>query len=67
MHGLLAGESEAILKAKPEPAVVLNPPRDGASPAELEQDDGLLTASEGGAAGTGCRLGGALRLQHGGG
>ena len=45
-HGLLAGESEAILKAKAEPALVLTPPKDGATPAELEQDDGLLTASE---------------------
>ena len=45
-HGLLAGESEAILNAKAEPALMLTPPKDGASPAELEQDDGLLTASE---------------------
>ena len=35
-----------ILKAKAEPALVLTPPKDGASAAELEQDDGLLTASE---------------------
>ena len=45
-HGLLAGESEAILNAKAEPALMLTPPKDGATPAELEQDDGLLTASE---------------------
>src|SRR5262249_50164035 len=45
-HGLLAGESEAILKAKAEPALILTPPKDGATIAELEQDDGLLTASE---------------------
>jgi CHAT domain-containing protein len=45
-HGLLAGETEAIVKDKAEPALMLTPPRDGASPAELEQDDGLLTASE---------------------
>ena len=45
-HGLLAGESEAILKAKAEPALMLTPPKDGASAAELEEDDGLLTASE---------------------
>jgi CHAT domain-containing protein/tetratricopeptide (TPR) repeat protein len=45
-HGVLAGESEAILKAKAEPALILNPPRDGATPAELEEDNGLLTASE---------------------
>ena len=45
-HGVLAGESETILKAKAEPALLLNPPNDGATPAELEEDDGLLTASE---------------------
>jgi CHAT domain-containing protein len=45
-HGLLAGESEAILKAKAEPALLLNPPEDGATPDQLEEDDGLLTASE---------------------
>jgi CHAT domain-containing protein len=45
-HGVLAGESEAILKAKAEPALILTPPKDGATPAELEEDDGLLTASE---------------------
>jgi CHAT domain-containing protein len=45
-HGLLAGESEAILRAEAEPALMLTPPKDGATPAELEEDDGLLTASE---------------------
>jgi CHAT domain-containing protein len=45
-HGLLSGESEAILKAKAEPALLLIPPKDGTSAAELEEDDGLLTASE---------------------
>jgi CHAT domain-containing protein len=45
-HGLLAGESEAILKAKAEPALILTPPHDGAIAAELEEDNGLLTASE---------------------
>ncbi len=40
-HGLLAGESEQILKAKAEPGLILTPP-DKAS----ELDDGLLTASE---------------------
>ena len=45
-HGLLAGESEAILKAKAEPALILTPPKEGATAAELEEDDGLLTASE---------------------
>jgi CHAT domain-containing protein len=45
-HGVLAGESEAILKAKAEPALVLSPPKDGATSAELEEDNGLLTASE---------------------
>ncbi len=45
-HGVLAGESEAILKAKPEPGLILTPPKDGATAADLEEDDGLLTASE---------------------
>jgi CHAT domain-containing protein len=45
-HGLLSGESEAILKTKAEPALILTPPKDGATVAELEEDDGLLTASE---------------------
>jgi CHAT domain-containing protein len=45
-HGLLSGESAAILKARAEPALILTPPRDGATPAELEDDNGLLTASE---------------------
>jgi CHAT domain-containing protein len=45
-HGLLAGESEAILKAKAEPGLILTPPKDGTPPSELEEDDGLLTASE---------------------
>ena len=45
-HGLLASESETILKAKAELALVLTPPKDGVSAAELERDDGLLTASE---------------------
>jgi CHAT domain-containing protein len=45
-HGVLAGESEAILKAKAEPALILSPPGNGAAAAELEEDNGLLTASE---------------------
>ncbi len=45
-HGFLAGETETILNSKAEPALLLTPPKDGATPAELEQDDGLLTASE---------------------
>jgi len=45
-HGLLASESEAILKAKAEPALILTPPKDGTPASELEDDDGLLTASE---------------------
>jgi CHAT domain-containing protein len=45
-HGLLAGESEAILKAKAEPALILTPPKDGTAVSDLEEDDGLLTASE---------------------
>lgn len=40
-HGLLAGESEEILKARAEPGLILTPP-DKAT----EDDDGLLTASE---------------------
>lgn len=35
-----------ILKAAAQPALILNPPRDGATPTELEADDGLLTGSE---------------------
>jgi CHAT domain-containing protein/tetratricopeptide (TPR) repeat protein len=45
-HGLLSGESEAILKAKAEPALILTPPKDGTPASELEEDDGLLSASE---------------------
>jgi CHAT domain-containing protein len=45
-HGLLAGESEAILKARAEPALILTPPKDGTPANELQEDDGLLTASE---------------------
>jgi CHAT domain-containing protein len=45
-HGLLSGESEAILNAKAEPALILTPPKDGTTAAEIEEDDGLLTASE---------------------
>jgi CHAT domain-containing protein len=45
-HGLLSGESAAILKARAEPALMLSPPQDGATAAELEDDNGLLTASE---------------------
>ena len=39
-HGLLAGESEAILKAKAEPGLLLNPPKDGTTAAELEMTTG---------------------------
>ena len=45
-HGLLSGESEAILNAKAEPALILTPPRTARPAGELEEDDGLLTASE---------------------
>ena len=45
-HGLLAGESEGFLKAKAEPALLLTPPKADASVAQLEIDNGLLTASE---------------------
>jgi hypothetical protein len=44
--GLLAGESEAILKAKAEPALILTPPKDGTPASELDEDDDLLAASE---------------------
>jgi CHAT domain-containing protein/Tfp pilus assembly protein PilF len=40
-HGLVAGESTAILKAAAEPALMLTPPATAS-----EEDDGLLTASE---------------------
>ena len=43
-HGLLAGESEGILKSKAEPTL-MTPPKNGASLAELEKDDRLFTAS----------------------
>ncbi len=43
-HGLLAGETARLTKARAEPALVLSPPD---TPTEL--DDGLLTASEVGA------------------
>jgi CHAT domain-containing protein len=45
-HGVLAGESEEILKARAEPALILNPPKDGTTREQLEEDDGLLTSSE---------------------
>jgi CHAT domain-containing protein len=45
-HGLLADESQAILNGKAEPALVLTPPQDGLPSAALEEDDGVLTASE---------------------
>jgi hypothetical protein len=45
-HRLLSGESEAILKAKAEPVLILTPPKEGTPDAELAEDDGLLTASE---------------------
>ena len=41
-HGLIAGE----LRGLAQPALVLTPPKDGATGAELAEDDGLLTASE---------------------
>ena len=43
-HGLLAGESEGILKSKAEPTL-MTPPKNGASLAEVEKDDRLFTAS----------------------
>jgi hypothetical protein len=36
----LFGESKAILKAKAETTLILTPPSDGRSAAELEEDDG---------------------------
>jgi CHAT domain-containing protein/tetratricopeptide (TPR) repeat protein len=45
-HGLLAGETEAFSKGKAEPALMLTPPADGRSAAELNLDDGFLMASE---------------------
>src|SRR5262249_53115028 len=45
-HGLLAGETERLVTARAEPALVLTPPRDGANAKALAEDDGLLTASE---------------------
>ncbi len=41
-HGLVAGD----LTNLSEPAIVLTPPADGTPREQLEQDDGLLTASE---------------------
>jgi CHAT domain-containing protein len=46
VENLLSGESEAILKTKAEPALILTPPNDGTPDAALAEDDGLLTASE---------------------
>lgn len=40
-HGLLAGETQLVNKALPEPALVLSPPE-----TPSRDDDGLLTASE---------------------
>ena len=40
-HGLLAGETESLVRAQAEPALVLTPPAEA-----TEEDDGLLTASE---------------------
>ena len=40
-HGLLAGETESLVQARAEPALMLTPPAE-----VTEDDDGLLTASE---------------------
>jgi CHAT domain-containing protein len=45
-HGLLADESEAILNSAAEPALLLSPPQVDATREQLEEDDGLLLASE---------------------
>jgi CHAT domain-containing protein len=45
-HGLLADESEAIFNTGAEPALLLSPPKLEATREQLEEDDGLLMASE---------------------
>jgi CHAT domain-containing protein len=45
-HGLLSSESEMLLKAKGEPALVMTPPKGNPAEADLELDNGLLSASE---------------------
>jgi CHAT domain-containing protein/tetratricopeptide (TPR) repeat protein len=45
-HGLLAGETKFYLEDHAEPALLLTPPPDGRTAAELEVDNGFLTASE---------------------
>jgi CHAT domain-containing protein/tetratricopeptide (TPR) repeat protein len=40
-HGLLAGETESLIKVQAEPALIFTPP-----PVASDVDDGLLTASE---------------------
>ncbi len=45
-HGLLADETNLFLQGKAEPSLLLTPPSAAAKEAELEVDDGLLTASE---------------------
>jgi CHAT domain-containing protein len=41
LENLLAGETEMVVAAKAEPALILSPPQ-----IATEEDDGLLTASE---------------------
>ena len=45
-HGLVSSQSEAFLQRKAEPALILTPPPDATPPDLLDEDDGLLTASE---------------------
>jgi CHAT domain-containing protein len=45
-HGPLADESEAIPNTGAEPALLLSPPKVDATREQLEEDDGLLMASE---------------------
>ncbi len=45
-HGRVAEAAHAFPRAKAEPALILTPPKGTPSAAELEEDDGLLTASE---------------------
>jgi CHAT domain-containing protein len=40
-HGLLAGETEGVVRSRAEPALMLTPPQQAS-----DEDDGLLTASE---------------------
>ena len=45
-HGLLARDSSQLGHPSGEPGLLLTPPADGGVPADLDVDDGLITASE---------------------